>query len=313
MAAPRKHIEMAVISDPKDFDTKSGGLLERIIFNNRIALILCCALLTLFLGFQIRHLEISASYDKTLPQSHPYIKNYLENRSELRGLGDSVRVAVEPVDGDIFNAEYLAQLAKINDEIFLLKGVDRPWMQSIFAPVVRWTEVTEEGFNGGPVLPHDYDGSPSSIENLRINIARANVVGSLVANDYRSSMIVIPLMPIDAEGKSVNYKDFSDKLDDIAQRYAGAKDAKVRVYVIGFAKMIGDLIAGLKQVAMFFAIAVIIAAAIIYTYTRCVRSTALVLTCSIVAVIWQLGLISLLGYTLDPFSMLVPFLVVAIG
>ena len=313
MAAPHKHMEMAVISDPKDFDTKSGGLLERIIFNNRIALILGCVMLTLFFAFQIRHLEISASYEKTLPQSHPFIKNYLNNRDELRGLGDSVRIVVEAVDGDIFNAEYLAQLAKINDAVFLIPGVDRPWMKSIFTPVVRWTEVTEEGFAGGPVLPHDYDGSPRTIEDLRINIARANVVGSLVANDYRSSMIVAPLMAVNAEGKAVDYREFTKKLDEITQRYAGAKDAKVRIYVIGFAKMIGDLIAGLEKVAMFFAIAVVIAGIIIFSYTRCVRSTALVLSCSIIAVIWQLGIISLLGYALDPFSMLVPFLVVAIG
>ena len=43
------------------------------------------------------------------------------------------------------------------------------------------------------------------------------------------------------------------------------------------------------------------------------RSTALVVACSIVAVIWQLGLIALFGFELDPFSILVPFLVFAIG
>ena len=41
---------------------------------------------------------------------------------------------------------------------------------------------------------------------------------------------------------------------------------------------------------MFFGIAALIATAIIYAYTRCVRSTALVIACSLVAVVWQLGL-----------------------
>ncbi|MCK9987136.1 MAG: uncharacterized protein AzoDbin1_03608 [Azoarcus sp.] len=313
MAAHYKSVEMAVISDPRNFDHQSGSFLERIIFNNRIVLILACLLLTAFLGYQASSLKVSASYDKMLPQGHPFVQNYLQNRDELRGLGDSVRIVVEAVDGDIFNADYLQQLAKINDEVFLLPGVDRPWMKSIFTPVVRWTEVTEEGFAGGPVLPHDYDGSPRTIEDLRINIARANVVGSLVANDYRSSMIVVPLRPLDAEGKPVDYKKLSDSLDDIRSRYASGDGAKVRVYVIGFAKLIGDLIAGLEKVALFFLIAVVIAVSIIYSYTRCIRSTVLVLGCSIMAVIWQLGLVSLFGYQLDPYSMLVPFLVVAIG
>ncbi|MDT3671020.1 MAG: MMPL family transporter [Aromatoleum sp.] len=313
MAVSPNKLQMPVIRDPKDFDSKSGGLLEQIIFNNRIALIVVCALLTAFLGFQMKDLKVGASYDKMLPQSHPYIQNYLENRVELRGLGDSVRIVVESKDGDIFNANYLETLAKINDEVFLLPGVDRPWMKSIFTPVVRWTEVTEQGFDGGPVLPNDYNGSAKSIDDLRVNIARANVVGSLVANDYRSSMIVVPLLPLDADGNAVDYHELSKKIDDIRARYAGAEDSGVNVYVIGFAKLIGDLISGLEKVALFFLIAVVIAVAIIYTYTRCIRSTVLVLTCSIIAVVWQLGLVSMFGYGLDPFSMLVPFLVVAIG
>ncbi len=52
----------------------------------------------------------------------------------------------------------------------------------------------------------------------------------------------------------------------------------------------------------------------LYGYTRCLRSTALVLACSLVAVVWQLGLgCRLVGFELDPYSMLVPFLVFAIG
>src|SRR5689334_10672783 len=64
---------------------------------------------------------------------------------------------------------------------------------------------------------------------------------------------------------------------------------------------------------LFFAIAALIATAVIYAYTRCVRSTALAIACSMVAVVWQLGLVALFGFELDPFSILVPFLVFAIG
>jgi predicted RND superfamily exporter protein len=302
---------MEVISDPKAFDNSSGNLLERLIFNNRLLLIACCLVLTAFFGFQLKGLVVSASFDKMLPHGHAYIKNYLENRNQLRGLGDSVRVVIENTSGDIFDPEYLATLAKINDEIFIQPGVDRSWMKSIFTPVVRWVEVTEEGFTGGPVLPNDYNGSAKSIEDLRINIARAGVVGSLVSNDYKSSMIIIPLLSADAEGKPVDYHQLSTMLEKIRAKYTA--NGKVRIYVIGFAKLAGDLIDGLEKVMYFFLAAAAVATLIIFLFTRCIRSTALVLLCSIVAVIWQLGIVVTLGYGLDPFSMLVPFLVFAIG
>ena len=59
--------------------------------------------------------------------------------------------------------------------------------------------------------------------------------------------------------------------------------------------MVGDLLDGLQQVMGFFAVAAAIAAAIIFWWTRCVRSTVLVLACSLIAVLWQLWLVTVLG------------------
>ena len=64
---------------------------------------------------------------------------------------------------------------------------------------------------------------------------------------------------------------------------------------------------------MYFGVALLIAAAILFYFTRCVRSTFVVLLCSLIAVIWQIGMLRLLGLGLDPFSVLVPFLIFAIG
>jgi uncharacterized protein len=308
-----------VIADLKSFDHASGNFIERLIFNHRLWVVLGCLLLTVLFAFQLRLLVVSASFEKMLPQSHPYIQNYLQSKSQLRGLGDSVRIVIENPKGDIFDSAYLAVMQKINDEIFLLPGVDRSWMKSIWTPVVRWTEVTEEGFVGGPVMPQNYNGSPETIEALKINIARAGVVGSLVANDYRSTAIVVPLIAKDGEGKLLDYHAFATALEAVRQKYespaaaAGSAQAPVRVYVIGFAKLVGDLIDGLQRVMLFFAAAAAIAAAVIFYSTRCWRSTVLVLICSVIAVVWQLGLVTALNYALDPFSVLVPFLVFAIG
>jgi predicted RND superfamily exporter protein len=303
---------MEVITHPSAFNQHSGNILERLVFNNRIWVILLCLAVTLFCGAQLRGLVVGTSYEKMLPHSHPYITNYLDNRAQLRGLGDSVRVVIENPRGDIFDPTYLQTLAKINDEIFLIPGVDRPWMKSIWSPVVRWTEVTEEGFAGGPVMPSNFDGTEKTIGNLRLNIARAGLVGSLVANDYSSSLIVVPLLAADEDGKPVDYHAISSALEKVRSKYQDGNGG-VRIYIIGFAKLAGDLVDGLTMVMFFFLAAAAIASLIIYLFTRCVRSTALVVLCSTIAVVWQLGFVAAAGRVLDPFSILVPFLVFAIG
>src|SRR3546814_12428604 len=60
-----------------------------------------------------------------------------------------------------------------------------------------------------------------------------------------------------------------------------------------------------RSVLAYFAVAALIAAIVLYAYTRGLRSTLLVIGCSTIAVIWQLGLVAALGYALDPYSMLV--------
>jgi len=70
-------------------------------------------------------------------------------------------------------------------------------MKSIWMPIVRWREVTEDGINGGAVMPANYSGSADSIEQLRANIMRAGIVGRLVSSDFQSTMIIAPLLEID--------------------------------------------------------------------------------------------------------------------
>jgi predicted RND superfamily exporter protein len=69
-----------------------------------------------------------------IPRSHPYIQNYLENRDELRGLGNALRIVVENPNGDIYDPKYENTLKKIHDEVFLTPGVDRAWVKSLWAP-----------------------------------------------------------------------------------------------------------------------------------------------------------------------------------
>jgi predicted RND superfamily exporter protein len=304
--------EMPVIKEIADFDKQSGNLLERLIFNYRQIVIALCVLATITFAYLIQsRLELNASFEKIMPQSHPYIKNYLQNKDQLRGLGDSLRIVVENPKGNVFDADYLETLRQINDEVFLVSGVDRAWMKSLWMPVVRWTEVTEEGFTGGPVIPESYDGSVASLSLVGQNVARAGIVGSLVANDYRSSMIFVPMLSVDASGHRIDYKKLRTHLETIRAKYES--EGKVKIYIVGFSKLVGDLMAGLEKIMLYFLIATLIAGIIIFTYTKCLRSTTLVLFCSFIAVIWQLGLVAALGFEIDPYSILIPFLVFAIG
>ena len=187
----------------------------------------------------------------------------------------------------------------------------RAFMRSLWTPNTRWVAVTEEGLDGGPIVPDNYDGSPDSVARIRHNVERSGEIGQLVAANYRSTALQVPLLESDPRtGRALDYAALSDAFERVRQKYS---DDRTEVRIIGFAKLIGDLIDGARTVAAFFAAAVLVCAAVVYWYTRCVRSTLIVVFCSLVAVLWQLGLMPVLGLAVDPYSMLVPFLVFAIG
>ena len=299
-----------VVSDLASFDQSSGSRVERMLFNHRGIVVVLCLLITLILGWQATKLQLSASFEKTIPITHPYIVNFLEHQGELQGLGNAVRVAVVNPKGTIYDAHYLQALRDLNDELFLLPGVARQGMKSLWTPTTRWTGVTEDGLEGGPVIPDGYDGSPESLQRLAANIARSGEIGQLVARDAQSSVIYVPLLAKDASGAVLDYTMLAASLEQLRTKYEAHG---VSIHITGFAKLVGDLIDGVRYVILFFALAVAIAGMTVFWFTRCIRSTLLVVASSLVAVVWQLGLLPTLGYALDPYSMLVPFLVFAIG
>lgn len=131
------------------FDPRSGSLIERALFNHRHWVLLVCLVSTLLLGWQSSRLELNASFEKMIPTGHPYIVNYLENQKELSGLGNALRIAVANKKGDIYDADYMKTLQALSDQIYLLPGVDRAFMKSLWTPATRWVSVTEEGLDGG--------------------------------------------------------------------------------------------------------------------------------------------------------------------
>jgi predicted RND superfamily exporter protein len=304
-------IASPLVGDINAFDRNSGRWLERFIFNNRVAVLLVSLIVTLFLGWHALSSRVNASFEKMLPSGHPYIQHYLEHKDAMRGLGNVVRIVVENKSGDIFDKSYLAALQKINDTVYLIPGVDRSAMRGLWTTSLRWTEVTEEGYRGGPVMPDGFDASPEALSQLKINIARAGIAGSYVADDLRSTMIVVPLLDSNPEtGASLNYAAFANELK---RKVHSLESPTIKIHIVGFAKLVGDLIDGLSEVMVFFGISVAIAGFFVFGFTRDLRSTLLLIGVSGLAVVWLLGIMQLLGYVLDPYSILVPFLIFAIG
>ena len=283
--------------------------LAALLFEHRVAVTLLFVFVTLFMGWQLRWLSIDASYDKMIATNHPFVKNWQARRDDVAG-GNSLKIVVAPQSGTIFSAGYMSALRELNDTVFYLPGVDPVSVRSLWSADVRWREVTEWGFEGGALIPPDYDGSQASLEALKVNILRSGTIGQLVAKDLTSSAIHFTLQESDAAGQRLDYRALGEHLEKLREDF---HSRGIDLHIVGFAKVVGDLLQSVDVIAIFFLLTLLMTSALLWFYSGCMRSTLAVLVCSVVAVMWQLGLLAFMGYGLDLYSILVPFLIFAIA
>jgi predicted RND superfamily exporter protein len=285
--------------------------LERMIFRNRGIVLALFVVITAYLGYQMTNLRPDASFEKMIPADHPFIVSMMEHRADLGASGSSIQVAVEAVDGNILTVEFMETLRQITDEVFYFPGVNRNSLRSIWSPNVRWMQVTPEGFEGGQVIS-GYDGSEPTLDILKTNILRSGQVGRLVADDFSAAIVQVSLYDRDpTTGAPMNYLELSEKLEsDIRDKF---ESDNIEIHIIGFGKVVGEMLAGIGAILVFALVTLVITFLLLLVYCRCPRGASAPLICSMVAVVWQLGLLTVLGYGLNAYSILVPFLVLAIG
>jgi predicted RND superfamily exporter protein len=286
--------------------------LEHPIFDHRRTIIIVFALLTIvFTAVCIRGLRIDASFTKQLPIEHEYMQTYLDPKvEEFRG-ANRVLVALVARDGNMFTPAFFSALKRATDEIIVMDGIDRGRVQSLFTPNVRYLEVVEDGIEAGNVVPADFQPTPQAMAQVRENILKAGIVGRLVANDFSGALVSAIVLEQDASGRPVDPIAVAHLLEQRVR--APLAGSGVDVHIIGFAKVVGDIADGALSVIIFAIATILLTLASVWVYCQSLRVALVPVVCSMIAVIWQLGTLVVLGYGIDPLGLLVPFLIFAIG
>ena len=276
----------------------------------RASVLTVFGLLTAFFIFKALGLRVDAGYEKMIPLQHEYMRTFLKYRKDFGGANRFI-IALVQKDGDIYNPRLFETLKALTDDVFFVRGVERSSITSLFTPNVRYVEVVEEGFTGGNVIPADFAGTPEQLAAVRRSVPKSALGRNLVSSDEKGVMIRGELMEVDPDTNApLDLRSVAAQLEALRTKHRGEG---FDIHIIGFAKAVGDIADGAKGVVSFFGLAFLITAALLYAYLGSLRLTAVSLFCALLPVAWLLGLLPLLGFGIDPMSILVPFLVFAIG
>ncbi|HWD32892.1 MAG TPA: MMPL family transporter [Pseudomonas sp.] len=299
------------MNQAKSWVTRSVVRIADYLMAWRKGLLVLFVLLTLGLGYSATHTHLDPGFSKQIPVRHEFMVNFLRFSQYFTGANRFLVSVQWKGEGDIYNAEFLDTLRKVSDEVFFISGVNRASVTSLFTANVRYIEITEEGFFGDVVVPPRFDGSARDLAQVRSNAAASGQIGRLVANDLKAAMVRADLQDLDPQtGKPVDYAQVAQRLEDIRAKYS---NAQIEINIVGFAKLVGDVVEGLNIVIGFFVIAFVITGVLLWLYSRSWRLTVVALVVALLPVVWLLGLLPLLGLGIDPMSILVPFLIFSIG
>jgi hypothetical protein len=87
----------------------------------------------------------------------------------------------------------------------------------------------------------------------------------------------------------------------------------IDIHIIGFAKVVGDVIDATLGVVVFFFVTLILTGVLLWLYVGSLKLAMLPLLCAVTAVLWEFGMLRIYGLGLDPFAILVPFLILSIS
>jgi hypothetical protein len=224
-------------------------------------------------------------------------------------------IAVRNTEGDIFEKDFLSKLLEVSEAVRYLPGANQASLTSLWTPNVRVLRVTEEGYEATAVIPGNIipeDLNDAEIQKIKERILTGGHVGKIVSNDFTSALIKIELTEFDPRtGEPLDYLSLGKLLDtEIRNTF---EDEKYKIHIIGFAKMISDIASQAGNVFIFFLLAFGLTVLAVYYYSKSWTLTFLPLICSLTSLIWQFGMLEILGFGLDPLAILVPFLVFAIG
>ena len=287
-----------------------AALALTLLAKRKLILILTCVI-TVLLGASAMRTHLDAGFNKLIPMRHAYMAAFLQHANTFSG-ANRVLVSVKwKGEGDIYNEEFLKALRTVTDEVFFTPGVNRGQVYSLFTPNVRYIEVTEDGFVGEVVIPSRFTADAEGLARVRSNVAKSGQIGRLVGNDLKSALVRADLLEVDPQtGKRLDYQDVAEKLESIRSK---SNDPRIEIHIVGFAKVLGDVMEGLMIVIGFFVIAFLVTTLLLWLYSRSVNITLVALAVALLPVIWLLGILPLAGFGIDPMSILVPFLIFSIG
>lgn len=288
-------------------------MIEVFVFYHPKTFLSVILLATAFFATRVPYLEMYSNFADLLPQEHPYIQLHNDVKDTFGG-ANNVVMAISVEEGDIFNSDTLSRIHRLTLGVDSLPGVNHNLVRSLTHRTVRKTWLTELGNMNSeayydPLYP---DMTEEQLNQLRLDVmANPTVYGLLVSPDLKSALIRGTFNEGQLDYVEI-FRQLGELKDDVEQLRASEAAPGVHIYATGQPVLMGWVYSYLNQIMQIFflTLAILLALLVLYFRSR-LYGIVLPLIGVLISATWGLGIVALLGYNLDPLTLVIPFLITA--
>ncbi|UCG73955.1 MAG: MMPL family transporter [Chromatiales bacterium] len=279
--------------------------IDRVIFAYpRVTLGIILAI-TVFFATRIPGVQIVSDFAELLPQEHPYIELHNEIRDVFGG-ANNVILALEVDEGTIFTNDNLQRIDRLTQGVDSLYGINHNLVTSLTHRTTRKVWLSQEGnVKSAPHFdPTHGEYTDEELVQMQADvIANPRVFGLLVSPDLKSALIRGTLN----EG-ALDYERVFLQLQELRDTETVPG---VKIHATGNPVLVGWVSTYVDQIVQIFLYTILIMLVLLTLYFRRTFGILLPMIGLVLTSIWGLGILSLLGYNLDPLMMVIPFLISA--
>jgi uncharacterized protein len=267
------------------------------------AVIACVAVVTAFLAFELRDLRPRVDLRDLMPRGHPYMDIDERLRGDF-GAGLTAVIAVGPREGDVYDPAVLAKVARLTEGVAALPGVVPGSVLSLTSPNAKALR-SEDGAVRVAPLVEALPETPAALAALRALVAAHPMyIGTVVTRDGRGALVLADFTedaPVEAT---------TEALEALA---ALERDDRTELFVGGQSAALAAVQKATRRIFPLLGLALVVIALVHYEAFRTAQAVVLPLATAVLSVVWSMGLTSLFGVHLTPWTALTAILVLSVA
>src|SRR5689334_1911380 len=261
---------------------------------------------TLVLGFFISRLKVVLDVDQQLPPGHQLVQ--VGKRIEkLFGGKYMTVVGFYSESGTIYTPATLAKVKRVTDALEKIPGVKPGSVLSLMSPRIKDVHSTDDALEITPLAPKVPEND-AEVAAFKERVKANSFLTSLfVSDDGRSTAVL------------VDFDDFTKaggppKLAPTLEAIVGPeREPGLEILPAGAPTIMHWLMIYTRRVALLFILALSMIGYLHYRAFRTLQGMIVPLVTAIMGVVWALGLMGLIGAPMDPWNIMTPILLLAIG